>query len=108
MCVIITDGEPSGEPADRLRQVIQNTKQRISQTYGPGAFAVQIAQVGKDQKAQHFLGQLDNDPIVGGMIDCTSYYEFEAEEFKKKGVILSPELWLLKLCVGAIDRSYDE
>ncbi len=108
LCVIITDGEPSSENADTLRQTIIRAKHQLAQTYGEGAFAVQIAQVGKDQRAQKFLGTLDNDPIVGKMIDCTSYYEFEAEEYKRKGVDLTPELWLLKLCVGAIDRSYDE
>jgi hypothetical protein len=51
---------------------------------------------------------LDNDPTVGGMVDCTSYYELEADEYMRKGVTLTPELWILKLCVGAIDRSYDD
>ena len=34
-------------------------------------------QVGKDQSAQAFLGQLDKDPQVGSMIDCCSDYELE-------------------------------
>lgn len=37
-----------------------------------------------------------------------SYYELEAEEYKRKGVDLTPELWLVKLLCGAIDPSYDE
>jgi hypothetical protein len=44
---------------------------------------------------------------VGSIIDCTSYYELECEEFARKGVTLSVEAWLLKLLVGAIDPSYD-
>jgi hypothetical protein len=64
-------------------------------------------QVGRDQRAQAFLEKLDTDPAVGDSIDCTSYYEMEAEEYKKKGVDLTPELWLLKLMVGAVDPSYD-
>ena len=32
----------------------------------------QIAQVGNDMAAQKFLAELDNDPEVGGLIDCTS------------------------------------
>lgn len=32
----------------------------------------QIAQVGNDQAAQKFLAELDNDPDVGSLIDCTS------------------------------------
>ena len=65
-------------------------------------------QVGKDQRAQNFLGMLDNDPTIGGMVDATSYYELEAEEYGRKGVNLTPELWLVKLMVGAIDPTYDE
>ena len=64
--------------------------------------------VGKDQEAQKFLGQLDNDPIIGGMVDATSYYELEAEEYAKKGITLTPDLWLVKLMVGAVDPSFDE
>ena len=103
-----------------------------------------IPQVGKDQEAQEFLGKLDNDPVVGPMVDATSYFELEAEEYRKKGVVgcscqcpivitcatlttetrlastqdiplellgsqvLTPDLWLVKLMVGAIDPSYDE
>ena len=67
-----------------------------------------MSQVGKDQAAQEFLGKLDNDPVIGKMVDATSYYELEAEEYAKKGVTLTPDLWLVKLMVGAVDPSYDE
>ena len=43
--------------------------------------------MGKDQKAQAFLGMLDNDPVVGRMVDATSYYELEADEYARKGVV---------------------
>lgn len=49
-----------------------------------------------------------NAAEVGRMIDATSYYELEAEEYKRKGVQLTPDLWLVKLMVGAIDQSFDE
>jgi len=64
--------------------------------------------VGKDTDAQAFLGRLDNDKDVGGMVDATSYFELEAEEYKQRGIVLTPELWLVKLMVGAIDPTYDE
>ena len=66
------------------------------------------AQVGKDQSAQAFLATLDKDPVVGKMVDATSYYELEAEEYKKKGFNLTPDVWMVKLMVGAIDPSFDE
>jgi hypothetical protein len=108
LVVCITDGEPSGEPHDTIVHVIRRSKDILDHSpYGKGALAVQIAQVGKDSKTQRFLARLDNDVTAGAMIDCTSYFEMEAEEWERKGVTLTPELWLLKMCVGAIDRSYD-
>ena len=65
-------------------------------------------QVGKDTDAQAFLSRLDNDRDVGNMIDATSYFELEAEEYRQKGIQLTPELWMVKLMVGAIDPTYDE
>ena len=41
-------------------------------------------QVGKDAAATRFLSALDTDPIIGAMIDCTSYYEQEQEEYARK------------------------
>ena len=32
-----------------------------------------------------------------------SYYELEADEYARKGISLSPDVWLVKLMVGAID-----
>ena len=66
-----------------------------------------MLQVGKDTAAQAYLAQLDNDPEVGRNIDATSYYELEAEEFKRKGLNLTPDVWLVKLMMGAIDSIFD-
>lgn len=41
-------------------------------------------QVGKDAAATRFLSALDTDPVIGSMIDCTSYYEQEQEEYARK------------------------
>lgn len=65
------------------------------------------AQVGKDQRAQAFLAKLDQNRDVGDIIDCTSYYELEAEEFKRKGIDMTVELWLVKMMVAAFDDTYD-
>lgn len=109
LVITITDGEPVGEPSYMVSHVIKNAKAMVSNSvYGPGAISFEFAQVGKDTKAQAFLGRLDNDPEIGGMIDATSYFELEAEEYQRRGVELTPELWLVKLMVGAVDPSYDE
>ncbi|KAL3155837.1 hypothetical protein ABBQ32_012847 [Trebouxia sp. C0010 RCD-2024] len=109
LVIAITDGEPTGEPVDRVVQVIKNAKAVASQSpYGPGSIAFEFAQVGKDAAAQAFLARLDKHPDVGKMIDATSYFELEQEEYKRKGINLTPDVWLVKLMVGAIDPSFDE
>ena len=109
LVIVITDGEPSGESKDTLAQVIRGAKDVLMRTrYGANAFGLSIAQVGKDSATQKFLEKLDNDPMVGDVIDCTSYYEMEEMEWAAKGVSLTPEMWLLKVCLGAIDKSYDD
>jgi hypothetical protein len=109
LVIAITDGEPTGEPRDCVRQVITQAKNFLQNSpLGAGAVAFQFAQVGKDTGAQAFLAALDTDPQVGRSIDCTSYYEQEQLEFQRKGIDLTPELWLVKLLVGAVDPSYDE
>jgi uncharacterized protein YegL len=99
---IITDGEPYGEPRETIMDVLKKSKKKN----GTGV-SFQFAQVGKDLKAQAFLSQLDENSKFGDIVDTTSYYELEAEQFRKMGVNLTPELWLLKLMLGAIDHSYD-
>jgi hypothetical protein len=42
------------------------------------------------------------------LIDCTSSFEIEQEEMKRKsGIDLDPMTWLVKLLMGPIDSSYD-
>lgn len=101
LVVAVTDGAPGGEARDtivRVRpsppaflpsisrlfdmhahtprkhpQVIKNASNTLGQTrYGPDALSVQIAQIGNDNGARKFLEELDEDPVVGGLIDCTS------------------------------------
>ncbi len=35
-----------------------------------------------------------------------SYYELEAQEYLRRGVQLTPDLWLVKLLVGALPASH--
>jgi len=109
LIIAITDGTPAGESKDEIFSVIQRTDAELRRTrYGPDAISYQFAQVGNDQKATRFLEELDNHPQIGGLVDCTSNFELEQEEMmRKSGVDLTPELWLVKLLMGAIDSSYD-
>lgn len=109
LVITITDGEPTMEREDKIRSVIKDAKKACHKSYaGDGAVAFEFAQVGRDEGAQRFLAKLDNDKDVGKLVDCTSYYELEQQEYARKGVNLTPDLWMMKLMVGAVDRSYDE
>ncbi|KAJ3032205.1 hypothetical protein HDV00_007962 [Rhizophlyctis rosea] len=85
LVITITDGEPIGEPRDRVQDVIFNAMRTLSQTrYGCNAVAFQFAQVGTDMGAQR----------AGGV--------------RRMGIDLSPATWLVKLMVGAVDDSWDQ
>ncbi|VVT45686.1 uncharacterized protein SAPINGB_P000840 [Magnusiomyces paraingens] len=109
LVITVTDGTPAGESPSTLTNVIAQAKNELSRTqYGPGALGLQFAQVGNDIRAREFLAKLDVDPIVGGMVDCTSNFEVEQDEMARLGVNLDPQTWLVKMLLGAIDPSYDE
>ncbi|GAB7347129.1 hypothetical protein MBLNU459_g3253t1 [Dothideomycetes sp. NU459] len=110
LVISITDGQPAGEPTDAVFDTIRYAVQEVSRSqFGPGALAFQFAQVGNDEKAREFLSKLDQDPTVGAMVDCTSNYENESAEMARANppVDLTPDLWIVKLLLGAIDPSYD-
>ena len=110
LVITITDGIPVGEAKSTLHDVILRATRSVAQTKcGSGTISFQFAQVGNDRKAQDFLTELDNDPQVGHLVDCTSNYEQESEQMRKARppVNLTAQLWLLKMLVGAIDSSYD-
>ncbi|KAF1933331.1 uncharacterized protein M421DRAFT_194373 [Didymella exigua CBS 183.55] len=112
LVIAITDGQPAGEPQnavfDTIRYAFDTLQQRFPQ-YGRGGVAFEFAQVGNDEMAKKFLGKLDEDPQIGAMVDCTSNFENEQEEMSRANppVDLTPDLWIIKLLLGAIDRSYD-
>lgn len=136
LVITITDGQPAGEPQNAIHDAIQYAVDQVSRQFGRGAIAFQFAQVGNDLKAREFLSKLDEDPVVGQMVDCTSStfelpfsteyrgagremgirrarlmgitdFENESDEMRRQGVDLTPELWMVKLMLGAIDSSYD-
>jgi len=113
LVIAITDGQPAGEPQnavfDTIRYAFDTLQQRHPQ-FGRGGVAFEFAQVGNDEMAKKFLSKLDEDPAIGPMIDCTSNYEQEQEEMARANppMDLTPDLWIIKLLLGAIDRSYDQ
>ncbi|EXJ84102.1 hypothetical protein A1O3_04769 [Capronia epimyces CBS 606.96] len=111
LVITITDGQPTGENSSDVARIIKAASDELARNprAGKGALALQFAQVGNDLKAREFLGKLDEEPGIGDIIDCTSNFEVEADEMSRANppVQLSPELWLVKLLLGAIDSSYD-
>jgi hypothetical protein len=110
LVIVITDGQPAGEPDGSVFSAIKYASDELSRSaYGKGAVSFQFAQVGNDLKARAFLGKLDDEPGVGELVDSTSNFEVEQDEMSRANppVDLTPELWLLKLLLGAIDSSYD-
>ncbi|KAF2762818.1 hypothetical protein EJ05DRAFT_471776 [Pseudovirgaria hyperparasitica] len=105
LVITITDGQPAGEPTNEVFKTIKEAAKRFPK----GTVNFAFAQVGNDQKAREFLSKLDNDPEVGNLVDCTSNYENESQEMSNLSppIELTPEMWLMKLLLGAIDHSYD-
>lgn len=74
LVIAITDGQPAGEPQNAIFDTIQyafDTLKGFPQ-YGRGAVAFEFAQVGNDEAARKFLGKLDEHPVIGPEVDCTS------------------------------------
>ncbi|KAJ5700959.1 hypothetical protein N7493_012005 [Penicillium malachiteum] len=110
LVITITDGQPAGEAHSSVHDAICHAVEETSRTrYGRGAVSFQFSQVGNDQRAREFLGDLDEDPQIGSLIDCTSNFEVEQDEMSRANppVHLTRELWCAKLMLGAIDSSYD-
>ncbi|EER28771.1 RfeF, putative [Coccidioides posadasii C735 delta SOWgp] len=111
LIVTITDGQPAGEPQGAVFDAIRYASSELQNNprYGRGAVSFQFAQVGNDLKAREFLSKLDEEPGIGELVDCTSNFEVEQDEMSRANppVDLTPDLWLAKMILGAIDSSYD-
>ncbi|KAI9890402.1 MAG: hypothetical protein M1814_004188 [Vezdaea aestivalis] len=111
LVITVTDGQPAGEAPNTVFEAVKYASRELASLprYGSGAISFQFAQVGNDIQARNFLAKLDKDPDVGHLVDCTSNYEVEQDEMSRAvpPVNLTPELWLAKLLLGAVDSSYD-
>ncbi|KAJ5896491.1 uncharacterized protein N7473_005890 [Penicillium subrubescens] len=110
LVITITDGQPAGEAHSTVRDTISYAIHEVQRAqYGTGAVSFQFSQVGNDTRARDFLSDLDEDPEIGQLIDCTSNFEVEQDEMSRANppVHLTRELWCAKLMLGAIDSSYD-
>ncbi|KAJ3213731.1 hypothetical protein HDU67_002529 [Dinochytrium kinnereticum] len=107
LIITITDGEPYPEPRDTFHKVLSTTLSLLrSHHHSDRSVVHQLCQCGKDPKATAFLEELDRDVVVGHVVDSISFFEREAERFARGGVKLTPDLFLVKLCLGAVDKNF--
>lgn len=108
---IVTDGCPSSEENDnnnKLANVISETrKMSIEKYHTSKAISYMITQVGNDRKAKEFVANIDDNKEYGDVVDSLINYEAEELLLKSKNIVLTPELYLIKMMLGAIDISYD-
>ena len=104
LVIVLTDGEPDSK--DDVYNALKYAKD-YNEKMGANCVEFEFAQIGNDDVAQKFLYDLDIHPLVGEIVDVTSSYELEEEEFAKAGANLTPYMWILKLMLGAIDPQYD-
>ncbi|KAG0284225.1 hypothetical protein BGZ96_011380 [Linnemannia gamsii] len=104
---IITDGAPAGEPEKNLEKQIRKARKYLDdEGYPPDFFRYQIVQVGKNQKSSEFLQDLKQQFAVEEFVDVSSRYAVEKRELELMGLEPSPELYLVKLLLGAIDGRF--
>ncbi|GAA5855125.1 hypothetical protein JCM9279_001961 [Rhodotorula babjevae] len=109
LAIVVTDGEPAGEHRYKIVQAITDAKRALTSTrYGADALSIELAQVGSDQKAAAFLNEIDVHPEIGSFVDVTGNFEMESAQMQQTtGIALSPDLWVIKLMLGALDTAYD-
>lgn len=103
----VTDGLPVDKPDIntailRCRDLCGRSK------YGENAMAFAFAQAGKDKTAADWLKEIDRDPQIGHLIDCTSEFDMEQAECGGPSSGFNEATWMLKLMVGAILPFYDK
>lgn len=104
---IITDGAPSGEPENNLEKQIRKAREYLDdEGYPPDFFRYQIVQVGKNQQSSEFLHDLKQQFSAEEFVDVSSRYAVERKELVMMAFEPSPELYLVKLLLGAIDGRF--
>lgn len=103
--VIITDGHPSGEPPESLRNTILKCKESLTRRDFRNAAAVfLISQVGNSKEARTFLKELENDKEVGDMVFCSTENLDERLAAFQHSNDKKYTAWLVELFLAALDK----
>ncbi|KAL7412302.1 hypothetical protein BDY24DRAFT_102485 [Mrakia frigida] len=120
LVLVIVASPPSAEPINILPLLLSQTSNILERKsrFGAGAVSLQFGVVGSDVKAEAALKAISEGRGTGAAgghvgrvgVDVTWSYDREARDYKHRtgGMELTPELWLLKLLMAAIDKSYRE
>ena len=108
--IVVTDGEPTDEPGDVIRQFAKRLDKRAAPPYQVG---IQFFQVGDDEEASRSLGRLDDDlrhsesgEDLRDMVDTVTF-----DGVSSGGVGGGPTLTkdgILKTVLGAVIRRLDK
>jgi len=103
--VIITDGEPCGEPREALRNTIRACKTGIEfRGYKRAAVVFLISRVGTSEQAKIFLEELRNDKVAGHMMYSSPLDLNEKREaFRACGIDAAYTALLIELFLTALD-----
>ncbi|KAL0630726.1 hypothetical protein Q9L58_010425 [Maublancomyces gigas] len=106
LVMIITDGEPEGEPRGTLEMVIRDCVAAIEAdpTRGNAAVSFHFSRVGDDPAAIALLQNLDDSATVGDNVDCLTVKD------SLENLVDPGNRWtvLPKLLLGAIMSQWDE
>lgn len=94
--IVITDGQPSDEPADVIKQIAEHLDKKH---YPVSQLGIQFLQIGNDRQATRYLQELDDDLHKSGcrdIVDTTPY----------TGYRLSAQM-IAKVLLGGINRRVD-
>lgn len=124
LVITVTDGCPDEKRYSsfgideklELEKVLIETKNMFKNSkYGEFGISFGFVQVGVSQSATEFLEYLDEHPIVGNFVDCTSSYAVEKNECEEKyrkqglhGKVFTQSEYIIKLMIGSIDPVYDQ
>jgi hypothetical protein len=109
-----TDGAPD-EGVDvgfvNLKKMIQSHQQTLVRMGVPAhGIKYSAVQFGRDAGGAGMLNYLDNDPDMGDLVDTTSDFEVEAEQFLKRNPGSKPiSVWeyFAKAMLGSVWKKYD-
>lgn len=107
--IVLTDGEPSDEPADVIRHFAKRLDKLNAAPYQVG---IQFFQVGDDVRASAALKKLDDeikkDPKTGEETrDIVDTVTFDKNSARGRGATLTKE-GLAKTVLGGVSRRHDE